>query len=49
MKIYGVRLGACIFWNIFGPKYNRILGVFFSSPLLIHIAALQDRKKLGAK
>jgi hypothetical protein len=22
MKIYGVR----IFWNIFGPKYDRILG-----------------------
>jgi hypothetical protein len=19
MKIYGVRFGACIFWNIFGP------------------------------
>jgi hypothetical protein len=28
MKTYGVRLEACIFWNIFGPKYNRILGVF---------------------
>jgi hypothetical protein len=28
MKIYGVRLGVCIFWNIFGPKYDRILGVF---------------------
>jgi hypothetical protein len=23
----GLRLGACIFWNISGPKYDRILGV----------------------
>jgi hypothetical protein len=23
-----LRLGACIFWNIFGPKYDRILGVY---------------------
>jgi hypothetical protein len=28
-----VRLGACIFWNIFGPKHDRISGVFFSSPV----------------
>jgi hypothetical protein len=28
MKIYGVRLEARIFWNIFGPKYDRILGEF---------------------
>jgi hypothetical protein len=28
MKIYGVRLEAFFFWNIFGPKYDRILGVF---------------------
>jgi hypothetical protein len=27
-KLHGVRLGACIFWNIFGPKNDRILSVF---------------------
>jgi hypothetical protein len=41
MKIYGVRLGACIFWNIFGPKYDRILGVFRVYFLQVRLGAYQ--------